>query len=995
MKDLDDPTNRDSVPAMLTPGEFVLNKEAVQMYGPVIEQMNNHGLAARANGNAKVMGYNVGGLVSFLKDEEGWRDEAYKDSGGVWTIGYGRTFNDDGTPVKKGQKTTRKDENSWLEKRAKEDYDATKSYLDKHGYDYTDGQLQSLASFRYNGGQGMLEMLTDNGTRDWNTIYTKMPEYNKVKQDGKYVAIDGLTNRRNAELGLWGDNWSQPAQTTAAVEQSQSDDTIDVSPVAEAAEHLLMPDQPQMEVPNLMQPMQAPDYIPSVTYRKKQSPGHFNIGGLIKSFFNSDDDDEEEKKKEVEQLRRMYREMNAIEEGAEYDPRGANQVPTPDWQMSPEGQSVKNLQDARAGNLPTIPQIPVEPEIGGFDQRAPELNNRIQMIHNIPQMPVPPTVESVPPTPPAPMVPPSVTPDAVVNEQLTAKQQWDRLKSERDALPEGHPRRVELSNRMNQINVANAAVDPRAGITGAANATGIPVPPKVYSGRGEEGYYDEEERKYRLNEQLRQKQMQQAVTSPDAPGKAMVDAQVDALQEQLTSLGVPPESQGVGVEMRVPKPGERPNIGTPQRPGYDPKDMTAVPGIDAAAPDVAQQTADEEAPDLNDPRKESTEMRKPQSLLKTNPAEAGKIAKDAIEKHGEQPSQELLDKPVQEVADAGAQAIAKDPGLFKNVAGSLKSAFGDLFDSRELARMAVVFAGAMLTGASAGQALAYAGGMYMQRVDARAAQFDKLVLSGEYTPESLKVYKESQDLTDLVPVTEKPVVTGKFHTMYTKSGQAVVVQEAKVGDNTVLIDEKGRQVNGYALQNQSPEDRQSYIKEHRGNVESQLEEMRETFDVQEDFSKTDILPSTNAGKIVEWAVDNGVDPAELGGLVESAYHDALNDNRQDGSRARNLVPYLNQLIIRQQIPNGSELFTVKPADADGPAQYVNPAKLQKMNLVIGNKLKKLGHKGGTQDLANIFYTEAAKDWNALPEAVRKQWNKRSTDDVNGFYLFVEDMIINS
>ena len=53
MKDLDDPTNRDSVPAMLTPGEFVLNKEAVQMYGPVIEQMNNHGLAARANGNAK------------------------------------------------------------------------------------------------------------------------------------------------------------------------------------------------------------------------------------------------------------------------------------------------------------------------------------------------------------------------------------------------------------------------------------------------------------------------------------------------------------------------------------------------------------------------------------------------------------------------------------------------------------------------------------------------------------------------------------------------------------------------------------------------------------------------------------------------------------------------------------------------------------------------------------------------------------------------------
>ena len=213
----------------------------------------------------------------------------------------------------------------------------------------------------------------------------------------------------------------QAAQTPGVVADNEG--YIDMSPMAEAAEQMLMP-QPQMEVPNLMQPMQAPDYVPSVTDRKKQQPGHFNIGGFIKSFFEDDEEDREKKLKEVERLRKIYREMNAIEEGAEYDPRGANQVPTPDWQMSPEGQSVKNLQDARSGNLPTIPQIPVEPEVGGFNQRAPELNNRIQMIHNIPQMPAPPTIESAPPTPPAPMVPPSVTPDAVVNEQLSAKQQW-------------------------------------------------------------------------------------------------------------------------------------------------------------------------------------------------------------------------------------------------------------------------------------------------------------------------------------------------------------------------------------------------------------------------------------------------------------------------------------------------------------------------------------------------------------------------------------------
>ena len=92
VKDLNDPTNVDTVPAMLTEGEFVLNKEAAQMYGPIIEQMNNNGLMQRQAENQMVQGgYNTGGLVSFLKEKEGYRDKAYQDQAGVWTIGYGRT----------------------------------------------------------------------------------------------------------------------------------------------------------------------------------------------------------------------------------------------------------------------------------------------------------------------------------------------------------------------------------------------------------------------------------------------------------------------------------------------------------------------------------------------------------------------------------------------------------------------------------------------------------------------------------------------------------------------------------------------------------------------------------------------------------------------------------------------------------------------------------------------------------------------------------------
>ena len=67
--DLNDPTNKDTVPAMLTAGEFVLNKEASQMFRPQIEAMNNAGLQQRHKENAMVM-KNMGGPLApqYLKD---------------------------------------------------------------------------------------------------------------------------------------------------------------------------------------------------------------------------------------------------------------------------------------------------------------------------------------------------------------------------------------------------------------------------------------------------------------------------------------------------------------------------------------------------------------------------------------------------------------------------------------------------------------------------------------------------------------------------------------------------------------------------------------------------------------------------------------------------------------------------------------------------------------------------------------------------------------
>ena len=279
VKDLNDPSNRDTVPAMLTAGEFVLNKEATAMYGPLIQQMNDHGLKQRHAENqmvkanigkkisklhgegykapgqayaiAKSMGYNTGGLVDFLKEHEGYRDEAYTDSAGVWTIGYGRTTNPDGSPIKPGQTTNRKAEDSWIQQRASQERAAIDSFADQHGYNWNPNQKDALASFRYNGGQGMIDQLTAGGTRDTATIEKKIPLYNKITnpKTGKKERLEGLANRRNAELGLW----SSGAPSKSKRPEARPDPMAEV-PMEEAPPWVLQPSDLVLSLIHISEP---------------------------------------------------------------------------------------------------------------------------------------------------------------------------------------------------------------------------------------------------------------------------------------------------------------------------------------------------------------------------------------------------------------------------------------------------------------------------------------------------------------------------------------------------------------------------------------------------------------------------------------------------------------------------------------------------------------------------------------------------------------------
>ena len=89
----------DIIPAMLTPGEFIMSRGAVNMFGAnTMMAMNKAGGGTNRPKFGKVRGYQGGGYVDFAKkmvqEHEGYNivdgmHHAYRDSKGLPTIGYG------------------------------------------------------------------------------------------------------------------------------------------------------------------------------------------------------------------------------------------------------------------------------------------------------------------------------------------------------------------------------------------------------------------------------------------------------------------------------------------------------------------------------------------------------------------------------------------------------------------------------------------------------------------------------------------------------------------------------------------------------------------------------------------------------------------------------------------------------------------------------------------------------------------------------------------
>ncbi len=160
--------------------------------------LTNFGIQLINEGEKQKM-FDISGQ-NFLSDVEGVKYKAYKDTGGVWTIGRGITYYEDGTKVKAGDTITKEREQKLFLNTLNFYVNNVNKNVKKS---LTQNQFNALVSFCYNigvnafNGSTLLKRVNVNP----NDPDIRVQFMRWVKDNGK--TVQGLINRRKKEADLY------------------------------------------------------------------------------------------------------------------------------------------------------------------------------------------------------------------------------------------------------------------------------------------------------------------------------------------------------------------------------------------------------------------------------------------------------------------------------------------------------------------------------------------------------------------------------------------------------------------------------------------------------------------------------------------------------------------------------------------------------------------------------------------------------------------------
>ena len=378
----------------------------------------------------------------------------------------------------------------------------------------------------------------------------------------------------------------------------------------------------------------------------------------------------------------------------------------------------------------------------------------------------------------------------------------------------------------------------------------------------------------------------------------------------------------------------------------------------------------------------------------------------------DQPGESAPPEAVEEAAKA-QQGTPEGQVQEAKAKGMLEGLFGDLFDKKELARMAVLAAGSMALGYSPLGSMRWAAGNYMQRLDAKAGSeaaaqaelkknaFD-LAKTGKYTPESVRAYENNGgNLAALQAMEEKKqaTITGNTKRVIGPGGKPVSLQEMKGPNGNVVYQSPSGQVFSAAqLENNFKPHEPAFEKgttEYRarrsralGYSEGRFKEIRDQsgFLGENDGVKsyaTNIAPGQAASQFWDFAERKGLDPESDAALtvMTNAYEAAIQDGKASGVRHTDLKPFLEQEYIREQTGN-PDLF-VQSVGANGKRNYVTATKMTALDQSAQAIADKYGFN--KQDV----YQDSVAEWGSMPEEKRQKFIDAKIPGETPFYTFMQ------
>ena len=825
--DLDDPTNRDSVHAMLTPGEFVLNKEATEMYGPVVEQMNNHGLRERHRGNVEHV--NRGGGITPMRNSGGpiYRNEG----GGSWwnPLSWGSGQEDPEEARRRAEAQARRDAAN---------QQAAQYAAQQQANTGPTGVARENTPPPVVAQPDPLPAIdltpSPTGSDEW-----LMSNSSQAKETSEDTLLDVERRKQLAERA------NLPVPEVSMNQPPASMQTTRPQPTVPPVDQLRSSAQPatgQQAQPARYDAFSGPGWeIYKDTVGKIESNNKYNIQGGYNDHYDGRWQMGAAAKKDAarilgipmpsrEDFRRdpqlqdkMFKAYTQMNHKVLMNNSKAYRNMTPQQQQ----QILGYAHNQGAGGAIDYLRTGRSKE-DGFGTNATKYSKALMAAQG--------NADSYQQAVDASAAGSGTRADAL------ALQQGHQNTTRSTPVPQGQESIAALTARI-------MGMEPDAQ-EAALNA----LPPEV-----QDAVYAHEEQVWRTNEELRVAQMQGAVTSPDAPGAQFVQDRIDALTQQADSLGVPPMEQGVGVPVYVggaegaPMVGQtpeglpvadaegKPQMGGPAVPLVDDRpaedieaaDVGAVPGVNqeeaAVVREEGQEVLDEQPlPDhiKAENFRAAEEHIASMTGIRTDgltPEQVAETEAQVNEALGASGHKELADsmegtgianvggkgadpKKVKELIEQadGAGGDGAGAGGFGAVKGMLADIFKDMFGTNDfrkiLMRGLVMYAGARLTGMSGQQALAFAAkdGLLqgdrareneekqMAKIDSRKKEAAGLVK--DYTKESVKEYMDSGDPLALVP----KVVEGEGGGQVKLGKETDVLWVDGVGKVPVYSSEKGQ-----------------------------------------------------------------------------------------------------------------------------------------------------------------------------------------------------------